>query len=359
MVRRCVVHIGMHKTGSSSIQDSLNGLSSMAFRYARLSKTPNHSGAIVTVFSQQSRHRRKHAKHIVRSKAPDLLRLQAKLEKELSRQNDTLVISGEGIVKLELRELQEFREFLQQFVSEISVFCYVRSPQSYMESALQQRIKAGVVKFDLDKCYPNYRERFKKFDHTFGEDNVRFLPFGSKVLANRCVVTDFCQQLGIDTASVNIIRVNESLSLEAIRLLYNYHKCASQRRKGIGMNSQYYSQLLVHLASLSGKKLKLSSQLTTPILEAHQVDLEWIESRLGRSLQTLQQKSSPESEITSELDLLHVDKSTIDWLCNQIEIEINNVPSREEQIALFLSKCLKALSKKLSADMTETECKVS
>ena len=45
------LHIGMHKTGSSSIQFSLNGFENESIRYAKLG-FENHSVPIYTAFSE-------------------------------------------------------------------------------------------------------------------------------------------------------------------------------------------------------------------------------------------------------------------------------------------------------------------
>ena len=50
-MKRCIIHIGMHKTGSTSIQRSLQGYRDDRFQYARLGKTANHSLAMYSLFA--------------------------------------------------------------------------------------------------------------------------------------------------------------------------------------------------------------------------------------------------------------------------------------------------------------------
>ena len=48
---RCILHAGMHKTGSTSIQLTFNELDDDSFYYARILNAPNHSRHIQTAFS--------------------------------------------------------------------------------------------------------------------------------------------------------------------------------------------------------------------------------------------------------------------------------------------------------------------
>ena len=52
---KCILHIGMHKTGTTSIQLSLAELADENFYYARILGSPGHSLAICSIFASKQR----------------------------------------------------------------------------------------------------------------------------------------------------------------------------------------------------------------------------------------------------------------------------------------------------------------
>ena len=51
---RCVIHIGMPKTGSTSIQQSLHRFADESFVYPELSTSPNHMLPILALFTNEA-----------------------------------------------------------------------------------------------------------------------------------------------------------------------------------------------------------------------------------------------------------------------------------------------------------------
>ena len=313
-MKRCIIHIGTHKTGTSSIQASLNNFESEAFRYANIVRIPNHGYAILRAFSDSPRHQ--HPVH-AQPTLPALVRTQ--LEEQLKRtEARTLIISGEGIVKLTVEELEGLKSFINQYVPDITIACYVRSPKGFTESALQELIKAGTSDINLDYCYPHYRNKIEKFDLVFGKENVCCWKFSPKTFKDRCVVSDFCEQFGIDLKPDSIIRVNEGLSKDALTLLYSYHKHISNSVE-LAYGDPAYKALLKQLVRLKGEKLRLSAEMMQPVLEKYSKDIEWVESRLGESVKDWAVSSGV--EITSEADLLLPSEAAISWLSKRSGVD--------------------------------------
>ncbi len=320
-MKRCILHIGMHKTGSSSIQESLKDFSSSEFHYATLLRTSNHGGAINSAFAEDSRHLRRGANRSARRSIVRAAGVRSRLKRQFEQlDTNTIIISGEGIVKLKQSELEELKAFITQYTSDIIVVCYIRAPKSYMESALQQRIKAGLNFFDKAACYPNYRSRFEKFEVVFGAKSVRYWGFSSKSLKDQCVVSDFCARLGIPIQSNDIVRVNESLSRNAIAALYAYRKFHSDSFPTVGKSTKENRWLIEKLHGLPGPKLRLSSSIVLPILKERRNDVDWMESRLERSLSEDLTKHD-DYAISTEDDLLSFNAETLDWLSKELAID--------------------------------------
>ena len=140
----CIVHIGMHKTGSSSIQHSLRNFKDAQFVYAALGEDANHSLAIFTAFGTQPE---RHPLHRKADRGPIALRDYAErvrgvLERSISvAQGRTLIISGEDISVLGEDELQRMRDFLEARFDSVTVVGYIRPPAGFMASSFQQLVK--------------------------------------------------------------------------------------------------------------------------------------------------------------------------------------------------------------------------
>lgn len=226
-MRTVILHVGMHKTGTTSIQHSLQGFSGGRVRYADLGN-PNHSGPISAAFSDRLdrdglQWRRGRSVEKLEELRKSTL---ARLREELALQDfDKFIISGEGIVRLSAQSLDNMRRILLQHVDEVRVFAYVREPVGYSASALQQRIKGGYAGTELSR--PEYRAKFQRLIRVFGAAHFTTREFSRSTLLNGSVVADFCDLWGIPFDSSREVRVNESLAEPALKLLYLFNRsCA-------------------------------------------------------------------------------------------------------------------------------------
>lgn len=304
MVRRCILHFGMHKTGSTSIQKSLFHLNEdVPWVYLHAGK-PNASVAVQTMFCNRLGRNSRHTKEglndaeIKRRKQKYFKRMETRIA---STDKDVL-LSGEGISVLSEIELRRLLDWMGQFVDEVVAVGYVRSPKAYMESAFQQIVKGGRSNFNLAAVYPEYRERFEKFEAMLGKDKVHYWLFDPKTFPSGCVVRDFAARLGVNLAAEHVQRVNESISKEALALLYSYRKYG---RDGYGIGGAAImenTRLIRKLAEIKGHKLRFSPDLVRPVLEANRADIDWMETRLGRSFE--EDMGHAEFEVAGEADLL-------------------------------------------------------
>lgn len=336
-MRRCIVHFGMNKTGSSSIQATLYNCSlGPAFHYIDLG-VDNPTGPLLDAFmlpkrrlnSIRNRSRKMTIERVRKRQNLVLSKLREQLD---SATAPTLILSAEGLWRLTYQELSELHQFIQPYVDKIEAVAYVRPPKGFMESNFQQLVKGGLDKLDLSSgVYPNYRARFEKFDEIFGAENVQYWRFSPSLFKENCVVKDFCSRLNI-TESVEVHRVNEGLSRNATAALFSYRKFYSRFPERDRFNKE--NELLIRrLYDLPGKKLRFSSQLVKPLLDESQEDIRWIESRLHYPLLEDIDKHD-DYAVSTEEDLLSIDNSALGWLLDQIEVEhFNDAQSTPETIA--------------------------
>lgn len=310
---RCIIHIGMHKTGSTSIQNSLRGFSDDRFLYARLGADPNHSLAMYSFFAESpERHHQHKAGGRDRSAVQDYgAKVRIDLERSISAAHGrTLLVSGEDISVLPQNDLDKLRRYFREHFDELLICGYVRPPAGYISSEFQQRIKGGLsVRVSPDQEYRSYEKTFRKFDEIFGRENVQLWKFEPKSFPGGCVVQDFCARLDISFPVERVISENKSLSRQAASLLYAY--CKFSKRLGfrsmLGAESQ---RLVAMLGDIQHDKFRFSPAIVRPVLEANRADIQWMEERLGQSLHEELGEYRP-GDVRDEADLLKPDPEVV------------------------------------------------
>lgn len=311
----------MPKTGSSSIQETLckeKGLGDC--EYVKIGTVSNHSLIMYSLFAKQPESHHLHiASQLTKHQVEEFVKYHIEqLSRILSLTcAKQFIISGEDILFLDEDELCALKSFLLEFASEIHVFGYVRPPISFMQSATQEIIKQGDLRFGVAGYYPQYRKRFEKFDRVFGQGNVLLIKFTPDILFSGDVVSDFCHRIGISIENKNIYRVNESFSLEAIALLYVYYKFGGHDTFVL---SEQYRKLVQCLSIVGVRKFQYSKLLSDQIRTKIADDIEWMENRMGCSF--AEPVTDSDDGISSEEDLIKIAFANKDKLSEFISEEM-------------------------------------
>ncbi|WP_339934431.1 hypothetical protein [Vreelandella glaciei] len=329
MIDGIIMHMEMHKTGFSSIQDTFSNILMPNVEHLSLGAA-NYSGFISTVLSKEPENYHAHRRNGLNKK--QVLELQQsyleKLHKVLAgvRKSNAL-ISAEDLSTFskQYSEVECLKKILSPYCRRIRIIGYVRPPASYMQSAFQQRMKGGGQNFfDLEKVYPYYQLSFEKMDAIFGKENVELIAFNRDSLHNGDVVQDFARRIGVTVEPRQIVRTNESLSLEATALLFAF-RCFGDKPKGYKGYNRDNNLLIAKLNELGNQKLLFSELALAPVFEANRQDIEWISQRLGSSI--LEEPNITRQAIDCEQDLLssaYVNRLAIWHLHEQV------VPSRKD-----------------------------
>jgi hypothetical protein len=310
-----IVHFGMPKTGSTSIQQSLyRHLSDARFHYVDLGAAPANY-AMATGFRADPSRFHVHRKLATPAGDYDGLRhaAQAQLAAQLEKAGPrTALLSAESLANFKKPELESLCGALRRQRSSITFAGYVRRPKAFMESEFQQRIRAGQSQLEPARLVPNYRRKLEKFDQLGGRDRTHIWLFDPAAFPAGDAVQDFCGKLGIDFSPRNVVRSNESLSRDALSLLYAYRRLGPGY--GTGPAAMRENRLLIHrLRSLEGAKLRFHSSLVAPLLEAQRADHAWMESRLGASL--AEDVAADDAQgVRDEGDLLSFSPAALRWL---------------------------------------------
>lgn len=221
-MKQAIIHIGMHKTGTSSIQRTFKEYDDGEMRYVQLGSV-NHSHLICAIFKEdigkRSSSNDKRSMMVVGGRIGDI---KNKLDQEVSLDRREIIISGEGIVRLSEEEIQKMVDYFSKKGLEPQFLAYVREPIGFSSSSFQQQLKADRTRFQV--VLPQYRHRFERFIDIAGRESVEFIEFSRDKLLNGSVVSDFASRIGAEAKNLNEHTANESLSATTVALLFFWNK---------------------------------------------------------------------------------------------------------------------------------------
>lgn len=291
-LRPCMVHVGMYKTGTTSIQTTLywrlrdrrfrlltrdaawGNLAIGSMFLANAAELP----AFQTVGLAGSR--------LAAFKRSSTQALSAALDRA-RRSEVTPILSAEIAWLLNEHEVQGMDRFLRDQGFQARVLACVRAPQDYITSAFQEIVKTGVGDWaemtGRIRSLLDYREKLAAFDRVFGREQVDAYAFDPASFAGRCAVQEFCRRIGAELPPHRVIRVNETMNGSVLRFLYTYNQHAGSR--GLGRSGAMRRFSLLHrLRTLPGPGFRISPEVVPGIRERYQEQQGWLEERLGRAL---------------------------------------------------------------------------
>ena len=209
---KIIVHCGIHKTGSSYIQNALNestnALRKWSFHYPRA-----------------DRHKGNHSIVAINYKEGEDVNSLFKKFVDIDSECPILLLSGEEFSRHLPRH-----EFLERFLqatsnAEVQFIFYLRRPDHLLESVYAESVKNQLygdianVKFQFD-----FHETVRPFVEAVGKENVMIRPYNRKLWPNGQLGADFCTVLGEPDlwkaiAPASEVSVNTSLTRNQTFLL--------------------------------------------------------------------------------------------------------------------------------------------
>lgn len=307
MIEELVFHLGDHKTGSTSVQDTLrvgNFSSAKSCRYL----------AVNTMHNSQM------AKSVYPGTGPrDWEKEFSRLAKQVrSSDADVGIVSSEKFEGASPERLQQALEaYLPEYRGKIRFIAYVRSHADRVVSSWAERVKLGLFDRDLEtyaaRVLKNkrftYAARFAQWQEVFG-GQFTLRPMIRSELHQNCVVRDFLT-FAFEGAEFSLLQgpaANETLSIEDLLILREWHRQLTeaaartampvQRIKN--MRSALGRQMGIEMSALprrSASKPRLHLELVRRLQAAFHEDAAAVDrmfffgAPLSRALEALQDKA--------------------------------------------------------------------
>ncbi len=228
-MKRLILHIGMNKAGSSSIQGFLRDNADTLVKYGinyPMSVHPHNK----TIFSLINTKTGKAIQKKIINYGEMTSSWHELWLEEIKSDMNTTIISAEQLMFFPREDIFRLKQVLSQYFDKIVVIAYIRDYDSYISSSIQQRMKNGrpsirtELKTLLDQC--GY-QRLLTWIEACPEYEFRLRPFRKEAFHKGDLISDFFHAAEIDDSDLKLApapRVNQSIGLYSVLLLERYNK---------------------------------------------------------------------------------------------------------------------------------------
>ena len=355
MKKDFIFHIGFHKTGSSSIQETFKALDDDQYEFLKTMGS-NHSWYVSRLFRPSRANRRgqgrgaaadlapedrarrdgvreRRARHPDRAERPqraarmprqghpgDTPEMRERAHDQLVQAIEActkpkLIFSAEALCMLGSEQSgRMITEFFEPYAATSRYLGYVRPLLSGLSSGVQQRIKTGVNINTADERATMMAKRVhvEMLDRCFGRDNVELYRFVRGDFPDGNVVKDFARHLGVTLRDDQIATTNEGLTLETLSLLYTFNELGAQTKIDGGLILR--NRFLEIMDGFGSGKFRMSPQMRPSNYDEERA---YLEQRMGVELE--EDLSDKPGDIRDMSDLLEVAMANKDGFIQRVE----------------------------------------
>lgn len=299
MVKKICLHIGLHKTATTTIQKTLykerSALAGAGILYPvfYIGEEPveNHSIPFYSLFCDNPEEYHVNVrKEITTDEAISKLHSDycRQIETQISNfPGDTLVISGEDITLLSKKELVSFRSYLTAITQpdvHFSIILICRHPVAWFKSYSQTFVLTrGITIENQLKSLPLQSHKLENLIRTisdvFGQDCISVSRFEDMLHHQYGPAGAFMDIIAEKTPAIikpEIILENKSLNYETVQLLNALIKCKS---KSYILKLRTMDMLGQYLSGMPGQKIMLSKGQSKMVWDCLSDDADWLCNR--------------------------------------------------------------------------------
>jgi hypothetical protein len=241
MRKRIYIHIGWHKTGSSSIQDFL-----LRNRQKLIDQEKTYfpeEGLLICahhpiVWAFQNKKTSPWGSIEIPPEGPEKY-IKDIHESAESKGCGTIVLSSEEFCILNNKQISNLHAALENNSFDVIIIAYIRRQDNLIESAYNMEVKWWGTRLRMTFSeyvkartpYINYTAIVKRWADVFGINNVIIRPFSQEKLVGGDVRIDFCNTLKIDCNKLAITeeRMNDSLASQTLEFLRSMNNLEMSR----------------------------------------------------------------------------------------------------------------------------------
>ncbi|HET6378410.1 MAG TPA: hypothetical protein VFG05_08925 [Methylocella sp.] len=287
------LHIGMPKTATTSIQNTLYSHRDHLLAKGRILYPALDANLTTPLCSMFLENPQKHVTNRLISKEdlPGIISgYFAALESDLKRSGfDTIVFSAEGLANLRAPEISRLKDWLYGFCHDWTILFWARHPVGWTTSNIQQILKSGLPLESIPVCHnlPNYKGRLTHWIKLFGKETIQLSNFDEIITQPGGAVAHFARQIGLDAHITDLLvreqqHENMSMSHECAELL----SALNRLRPMIVDNKlglQRTGRELELFMQIPGRKFELSPAARAEIRELSRSDVAWLNETFGVS----------------------------------------------------------------------------
>lgn len=288
-IKNLYLHVGMSKTATSSIQDTLYANRELLGKndYFYSEKFPkNHSDIFRMLFSDSPEKHHTYIKHglDVEKIASINIENAETIRQELSETNcSNIIYSGESISMLSILELGKLNVFFNNLVPTANIYILIstRNPIDFINSVEQQRKRVGLKSgFDF-----NFKYKFQKLLTAFGKKNIVAYKFEDACQNKFGPVGHFLNVIDVSSdliADINIIESNSSLSDKAIDII-DFINHSVPVLDGNQISEGRIHLDYTHFYGLTGKKFQLGKDFFDANINMEKLseNCQWLKDNMG------------------------------------------------------------------------------
>lgn len=283
-----VIHCGFHKTASSSIQYTLAKnrqlLQKNGWLYPKIrvgGKTfYNQSIPLYGYYCDRPENFKHYWYHNEVNHDVANAEIGSKLADSVWKQ-PRLIFSDEFISGLDLRGLAALKADFQNHGYAIRVIAFVREPLDLVTSSIQQRARSGWVDNIVESIDPFVGiEKIKNLTEVFGVD-AEFYNFERACEHDAGPAGFFFDLIGVTLDPGRTVRVNDGMSLQAVRLLSHINSRTPLFSGQSSVHPLRSRRDIAVLTKLPGDKFQLTAEQTTKIRSATEQARSEMEELLG------------------------------------------------------------------------------
>ena len=276
-MKKVYFHVGMPKTGTTTIQQSMDAARDALLSEGVIYPSGDHSDLLAGFHQVGSGHFIYNLLKRTEDEAREAFDtfLDA-VWKQAKQPHETIVLSSEYFHSLRLDCIEKVDNYFRRRRYELRVIFYIRHSLAQATSSISQDIKQSQISLDEALQRPNWRKCRPSISPflRYMPDRLDVRSFDEAVETG--VMQDFMTAIGHPNIHIPMIRGNISLTMAGVYIADAMNK-AQAKYPSFPKNRRF-------LQSIKGRKFCLPPDTARNVLKIGQDDVEWVKKNFGITL---------------------------------------------------------------------------